>query len=85
MVFVRFILIYFLSKIKRRGLLYMKWEYKMFTMDHFLSSDNNLTVEEQLNKYGEEGWELIGILEKQSTYTTLEKLNTDSIIFKRQL
>ncbi|KAJ48871.1 hypothetical protein BD780_000332 [Clostridium tetanomorphum] len=63
----------------------MKWEYKMFTMDHFLSSDNNLTVEEQLNKYGEEGWELIGILEKQSTYTTLEKLNTDSIIFKRQL
>ncbi|GAA0719160.1 hypothetical protein GCM10008905_06820 [Clostridium malenominatum] len=64
----------------------MKWEYKMFTLDHFLSSDSNLTIEEQLNKYGEEGWELVGILEKP--YTTLgiqPRLDSNSIVFKKSV
>jgi len=26
----------------------MKWEYKVFTVDHFLNSDENLTMEEKL-------------------------------------
>lgn len=63
----------------------MKWEYKIFSMEHFLSEDSNLTVEEQLNKYGEEGWELVGVLEKP--YTTLgngPKLDSNSIVFKKQ-
>ncbi|WP_027622973.1 DUF4177 domain-containing protein [Clostridium lundense] len=63
----------------------MKWEYKAFSVDHFLSSDSELTVEEQLNKYGEQGWELAGTLEKPSTYVTPEKLDTNLMIFKRQL
>lgn len=58
----------------------------MFTLDHFLSSDSNLTIEEQLNKYGEEGWQLVGILEKP--YTTLgiqPRLDSNSIVFKKQM
>jgi len=62
----------------------MKWEYKTFTVDHFLSLDSELTIEEKLNKYGEDGWELIGVLERP--YNTLgnpSKLDSDSIVFKK--
>lgn len=62
----------------------MKWEYKVFTVDHFLSSDSNLTIEENLNQYGEDGWELVGVLKEAST--TLgnpSKLDSDSIVFKK--
>lgn len=64
----------------------MKWEYKVFTLENFLNSEGNLSVEEILNKYGKEGWELTGVLEKP--YTTLGNpptLDTDSIVFKRQV
>jgi hypothetical protein len=64
----------------------MVWEYKVFTVDHFLSSDENLTIEEKLNKYGADGWELIGVLQKP--YTTLgnpPKLDSDSIVFKKAI
>lgn len=42
--------------------MHTKWEYKVFTIDHFLSEDNHLTVEEKLNRYGKDGWELVGLL-----------------------
>ena len=64
----------------------MKWEYKVLTVDHFIAQDAKLTVEETLNKYGEDGWELVGVLEKP--YTTLgnaPKLDSNSIVFKRQI
>ncbi len=62
----------------------MKWEYKIFTVDHFLDVDNELTIEEKLNQYGEEGWELIGVLEKPySTVGNPPKLDSDSIVFKK--
>lgn len=63
-----------------------KWEYKVFTVDRFLSVDSDLTIEEKLNKYGKEGWELVGLL--QRSHTTLgyqPKLDNDSIAFKRQI
>ncbi len=63
-----------------------KWEYKVFTAGHFLNADSDLTVVEKLNKYGEDGWELIGLF--QRTYTSLgypPKLDNDSIVFKRQI
>ncbi|CAB1253710.1 MULTISPECIES: DUF4177 domain-containing protein [Clostridium] len=62
----------------------MEWEYKVFTVDHFLSSQENLSIEELLNKYGKEGWELVGIL--QNLYKTLgksSKLDSDLIVFKK--
>ncbi|MEW9095823.1 MAG: DUF4177 domain-containing protein [Clostridiaceae bacterium] len=63
----------------------MKWEYKTLTIDHFLSSDSSLTIEDQLNNYGKDGWEFVGILEKP--YTTLgnTKLDSNSMIFKKSI
>ncbi|NOV80274.1 DUF4177 domain-containing protein [Clostridium saccharobutylicum] len=45
----------------------MIWQYKVFSVEHFLNSDKDLTMEEKLNKYGADGWELVGVLEKPST------------------
>jgi hypothetical protein len=62
----------------------MKWEYKVITVDQFLSLDESLTIEEKLNKYGADGWELVGVLQKP--YTTLgnpPKLECDSVVFKK--
>lgn len=62
----------------------MTWEYKVFDVDRFLNEDENLTIEEELNKYGKQGWELIGILEKNTnTLGNAPKLATDSIVFKK--
>ena len=30
----------------------MKWEYKVFTLEHFYSLNKSLDVEETLNNYG---------------------------------
>ncbi|MCH3964606.1 MAG: DUF4177 domain-containing protein [Clostridium sp.] len=62
----------------------MEWKYKVFTVDHFLSSEENLSIEELLNKYGKDRWELVGIL--QNSYKTLgkiSKLESDLIVFKK--
>ncbi|MCC9295530.1 DUF4177 domain-containing protein [Clostridium sp. MT-14] len=62
----------------------MEWKYKVFTVDHFLSSQENLSIEELLNNYGKDGWELVGTL--QNSYKTLgkpSKLDSDLIVFKR--
>lgn len=62
----------------------MKWQYKVFEIDQFLNSDKNLTLEEKLNKYGEDGWELVGVVEKPPVGVGwLPKIDSDSIVFKK--
>ena len=64
----------------------MKWEYKVITLSGFLNSDDDLTTEEKLNKYGADEWELVGVLEKP--YVTVgnpPNLNCDSLVFKRAI
>lgn len=64
----------------------MKWEYKVFTVDNFLNIDSDLAIEEKLNKYGEDGWELVGLLQRSNTTLGYSpKLDNDSIAFKRQV
>ncbi|CAB1261750.1 DUF4177 domain-containing protein [Clostridium sp. MT-14] len=64
----------------------MVWEYKVFTAENFLGSDDDLTLEEKLNKFGKDNWEFSGIIQKP--YTTLgkdSKVDGDCIIFKRRI
>lgn len=64
----------------------MKWEYKIFTIEHFYNLNKSLDVEKALNDYGKDGWELVGVLQKH--YPTLGnscKLDNDSIVFKRAI
>ncbi|MBV4436853.1 DUF4177 domain-containing protein [Clostridium tyrobutyricum] len=64
----------------------MKWEYKVFTLEHFYSLNKGLDVEETLNNYGKNGWELVGVLQKHNpTLGVSCKLDSDSIVFKRQV
>lgn len=64
----------------------MKWEYNVISLSKFLNSDDDLTVQEQLNKYGADGWELVCVLEK--TFAGVgnpTKLDRDSLVFKRAI
>jgi hypothetical protein len=63
----------------------MMWKYKVFTVDHFLSTDKDSTIEEQLNKYGADGWELVGVLQRIHTIGKPTKIDSDSIVFKKAI
>ena len=47
----------------------------------------DLTLEEKLNKYGSDGWELVGVLEKPATGlgNPPESLDRESIVFKKAI
>ena len=40
----------------------MAWEYKTLILPGGIESDNEVSLEEQLNKLGNQGWELINII-----------------------
>lgn len=62
----------------------MEWEYKEILIDSFLKPDDKLTIEEKLNKYGADGWELVGVIQRsQIGVGWLPKGEGDSIIFKK--
>lgn len=64
----------------------MKWEYDVISLSKFLNSDDDLTVQEQFDKYGAEGWELVCVLEKTfSGIGSPTKLDRDSLVFKRAI
>lgn len=63
-----------------------EWEYKIFTVDEFINATKDLSIEEKLNEYGKEGWELVGIMPKKAqTLGNPSKLDSDSIVLKKQL
>jgi len=51
-----------------------RWEYKSITMESNVISEDETN---ELNKYGEEYWELVGVI-------TLRKSNVFVYYFKRQ-
>lgn len=62
----------------------MAWEYKVMTADQFVSEKQDLDLQGQLNMYGQEGWELVGILDRfYSPIGNPTKLDQTSIVFKR--
>ena len=62
----------------------MKWEYKTESLDHFQSSGQGSTIEEQLNNYGNEGWELVTTLRgNTATVGNPPKIDSSILVFKR--
>ena len=64
----------------------MEWEYKVINVKAFAKFSETIKLQEELNNYGKEGWELINfVYPPQIGEGWLSKLDIDSIIFKRQI
>jgi Domain of unknown function (DUF4177) len=63
-----------------------EWQYKVFTVDEFINTGNGGTIEDKLNEYGKDGWELAGIMPKKTqSLGNSSKLPEDSVVLKKQL
>lgn len=62
----------------------MEWEYKTIAFDQFVNEKNELSIEEHLNVYGKEEWELVNMHEpKMQAYGQPNKLDESFMVFKR--
>jgi len=55
-----------------------EWEYRVLTLGSFFKGTRDDELEEILNEWGQEGWELI-------TFRTIENTNQAQLIAKRPL
>ncbi len=63
----------------------MKWEYKIIKVGSFSKFNETEKLQQELNNYGTEGWELVCFnYPPQVGEGTISKLDTDSVIFKRR-
>ena len=66
--------------------LYMEWEYKVINVETVAKFNEPIKLQEELNNYGREGWELVGYFyPPQAGVGWMSKLDIDSVIFKRQI
>ncbi len=64
----------------------MKWEYKTIEIDKLEGFKDTTKLQEELNSYGAEGWELITILQPQHVGEGwLPKIHNDVVTFKRKI
>ena len=64
----------------------MKWEYKVVNVANISKLSDPIKLQDELNNYGIEGWELVGfIYPPQIGKGWIAKLDNDSVIFKRQI
>ena len=64
----------------------MKWEYKVIKAENIAKFTETIKLQEELNNYGDEGWELSSfIYPPQTGVGWMPKLDVDSVIFKRQI
>lgn len=64
----------------------MQWEYKVIKSEDIPGFNEIIKLQEELNKYGKEGWELVEFsYPPQVGKGWMSKLDTDSVIFKRQV
>lgn len=64
----------------------MKWEYKSIELENNINLKDSSKLQEELNNYGSQGWELVGVMEvPREGSGWLPKLNSDLIVFKRAL
>lgn len=64
----------------------MKWEYKVIKIDCIQNLGKPDNLQNELNSYGEEGWELVGVLTKPHIGEGwMPKPDDGSVIFKRAI
>ncbi|EDU38597.1 DUF4177 domain-containing protein [Clostridium sporogenes] len=64
----------------------MKWEYKVIGINSVQNLGEPGDLQKELNNYGEEGWELVGVLAKpHGGIGWMPKPDDGSVIFKRAL
>ncbi len=64
----------------------MKWEYKTIEIDKLEGFKDTTKLQEELNSYGAEGWELITVLQPQQVGEGwLPKIHNDVVTFKRKI
>lgn len=62
----------------------MKWEYKVMEISSVKNLGNPTDLQTELNNYGQEGWELVGVLTKtHEGVGWIPKSDDGSVIFKR--
>lgn len=63
-----------------------KWEYKVIGLRDILPYNKDKSLEEEFNKYGREGWELVNIVDQiDSAFGGSAKVEYNFILFKREL
>jgi hypothetical protein len=62
-----------------------KWEYKVIGFNGSLKADENKRLERRLNELGDDGWELVEVLDKiDSGFTVEPRVYSNFIILKRE-
>lgn len=62
-----------------------KWEYKVIGMDNALETRQAVNLEEKLNELGDEGWELVNILDQvDSRWGHEPRVECNFILLKRE-
>lgn len=62
-----------------------KWEYKVIGIDSILEARDDAEIEDKLNLLGEEGWELVGILDQiNSGWGVQPRVESNMILLKRE-
>lgn len=64
----------------------MKWEYKVVNTANISKFSEPIKLQDELNNYGKEGWELVGfVYPPQIGEGWMPKLDSDTVIFKREI
>ncbi|GAA0440529.1 MAG: DUF4177 domain-containing protein [Bacillota bacterium] len=61
-----------------------KWEYAVETWTLGITSADCEELEEKLNKFGNEGWELVNIIPQVGGFGGEVSVNFNQIVFKRR-
>jgi hypothetical protein len=62
-----------------------KWEYKVIGVNSVFEAKDDIKIENKLNALGEDGWELVGILDQvNSGWGTQPRVESNFILLKRE-
>lgn len=64
----------------------MKWEYKVVQIDDSSNFENSSKLQNEFNKYGSEGWEIVSMLTQEPKGSGwVSSTTTNYLLLKRAL